>query len=117
MPEMRRALSYARLRALRGDVLSPAEALELATAGGARCLGRPDLGRLEPGAPADLAVWPADDLADVADPVAALVLGPDRRVRHLLVGGEPVVADGALVGLDLAAAHRELARRARRLWD
>jgi hypothetical protein len=38
-------------------------------------------------------------------------------VRHLLVGGEPVVTDGELVGLDLAAAHGELARRAQRLWS
>jgi imidazolonepropionase-like amidohydrolase len=74
------------------------------------------LGCLEPGKVADVAVWPGDDLADVADAVAGLVLGPDRRVRHLLVGGEPVVTDGELVGLDLAAAHGELARRAQRLW-
>ncbi|MGH9062698.1 MAG: 8-oxoguanine deaminase [Acidimicrobiales bacterium] len=115
-PEMRQALYLARLRAGRADVLGPAGALRLATAGGADCLGRTDLGRLEPGARADLAVWPADDLADVPDAVAGLVLGPDRRVRHLLVGGEEVVTDGHLVGADLAAAHAGLARRARRLW-
>jgi hypothetical protein len=34
----------------------------------------------------------------------------------VLVGGKPVVADGSLLGVDLAAAHRELAKRARRLW-
>ncbi len=47
---------------------------------GAACLGRADLGRLEVGAAADLAVWPLDDLADIPDPVDGLVLGPDRRV-------------------------------------
>ena len=66
---------------------------------------------------ADVAVWPAGDLGDIADPVTALVLGPDRRVRHLFVGGRRVVADGELVGLDLGAAHTELARRAARLHD
>ncbi len=116
LPEVRQALFLARLRSGKPDALTPGEALELATSGGGRCLGRPDLGRLEVGSPADLAVWPADDLADIADAVAGLVLGPSRRVRHLLVGGEAVVADGALVGVDLRAAHAELARRARRLW-
>ena len=50
----------------------------IATAGGAACLGRPELGRLQPGAAADLALWPADDIADIRDPIAGLVLGPDR---------------------------------------
>ena len=116
-PEMRQALYLARLRAGRADALMPDDALAMATAGGAALLGRADLGRLEVGAAADLAVWPADDVADVADPVTALVLGPSRSVRHLLVGGRPVVTDGRLVGVDLAAAHRDLAERARRLWD
>jgi len=117
LPEVQQALFLARLREGRADALLPADALALATSGGARCLGRPDLGRLEPGAAADLAVWPADDVADIADPLAALVLGPDRRVRHLLVGGRSVVTDGELLGVDLAGAHAELARRARRLWS
>jgi hypothetical protein len=69
------------------------------------------------GAPADIAVWPADDLADIADAVAGLVLGPNRHVLHLFVAGEAVVTGGSLVGIDLRKAHDELARRARRLWD
>jgi cytosine/adenosine deaminase-related metal-dependent hydrolase len=116
LAEVRQSLYLARLRAGRADVLTPAEALALGTAGGARCLGREDLGRLEAGAPADIAVWPAADLDDIADSLAGLVLGPDRRVEHLFVAGDHVVAGGALRGVDLATAHRELARRARRLW-
>jgi cytosine/adenosine deaminase-related metal-dependent hydrolase len=115
--ELRQALYFARLRDGQASALSPAEALELGTSGGARCLGRPDLGRLQPGAAADIAIWPGDDLGDMADAIAGLVLGPDRRVRHLLVGGQPVVTDGELVGLDLRLARAELARRARRLWE
>lgn len=115
--EMRQALYLARLRAGRADALLPADALAVATAGGADVLGRSDLGRLEVGAAGDLAVWPADDLDDIADPVAALVLGPNRLVDHLVVGGRRVVCDGQLVGVDLAVARRELAARAARLWD
>jgi cytosine/adenosine deaminase-related metal-dependent hydrolase len=116
LPELKQALFLARLRSGQPDALTPSQALELATSGGGRCIGRPDLGRLEVGAPADIAVWPADDLADIADAVAGLVLGPSRKVRHLLVGGEAVVTDGELVGVDIRAAHGGLARRARRLW-
>jgi cytosine/adenosine deaminase-related metal-dependent hydrolase len=115
-PELRQSLYFARQRAGSAAAFSPADALELATTGGARALGRHDLGRLEPGAPADVAVWPAGDLADMSDPLAGLVLGPDRRVRHLLVGGKDVVADGILTGVDLAGAREDLVRRARRLW-
>ena len=114
-PEMRQALYAARLRGPRADTFMPADALRLATEGGARCLGRTDIGGLEVGARADLAVWPGYDLADIADAVTALVLGPDRPVRHLLVGGEWVVRDGTLVGVDLTAVRRDLATRAARL--
>ena len=116
-PELRQAVYTARLRELQPDALMPDDVLALATAGGARCLGRPELGRLEVGAPADLAVWPGDDLGDIQDAVTGLVMGPDRRVRHLFVGGHQTVQDGALTGIDLADAHRRLAQRARRLWD
>jgi cytosine/adenosine deaminase-related metal-dependent hydrolase len=117
LPELKQALWLARLRSGSPDALTPAEALELATSGGARCVGRPDLGRLEVGSPADIAVWPADDIADIADAVAGLVLGPSRTVTHLFVAGEAVVSEGSLVGVDRHAVHDELARRARRLWD
>jgi cytosine/adenosine deaminase-related metal-dependent hydrolase len=115
-PELRQALYAARQRVGRADAMMPAEVLRLATEGGAACLGRDDVGRLGIGARADLVIWPAEDLADIPDPIDGLVLGPDRRARHVVVGGRPVVTDGQVVGVDLAAARRELARRAERLW-
>ncbi|HST80571.1 MAG TPA: 8-oxoguanine deaminase [Kineosporiaceae bacterium] len=115
--EIRQALFTARQRTGRPESMGVATALELATIGGARCLGRDDIGELAPGKRADLAIWPGDDVADIPDPVAALALGPDRRVRHLLVDGVPVVTDGQLVNLDLQVARAELARRSQRLWN
>lgn len=115
--ELRQAVYSARQGAGRPDALLPAQALELATSGGAACLGRSDIGRLEAGLRADLVVWPGADLADVEDPVAALVLGPERRARHVLVDGVRIVSDGILLGLDVDAARADLARRARRLWS
>ena len=115
--ELRQALYTARLRELRPDALMPADVVEMGTRGGARCLGLDDVGSVQVGMRADLAVWPGDDLGDIADALTALVLGPDRRVRHLFVEGRAVVADGLLSGTDLAEAHRDLAGRARRLWE
>ena len=116
MTEMRMSLFLARQRSQDPTAFLPADALRLATEGGARCLGRDDIGRLAPGARADVVVWPGADIADVLDPLAGLVLGPERTARHVLVGGEYVVRDGALVGADITALHADLTRRARRLW-
>jgi cytosine/adenosine deaminase-related metal-dependent hydrolase len=116
LPELRMALFLARQRSLDPTAFLPLDALQLATEGGARCLGREDVGRLERGLRADVVVWPGGDLADVLDPVAGLVLGPERRARHVFVDGDYVVRDGALVNADISALHADLARRARRLW-
>jgi cytosine/adenosine deaminase-related metal-dependent hydrolase len=115
--ELRGALLMARARG-GPAALSAREALELATRHGARCLGRDDeLGRLEVGALADVALWRLDDAgrAGIADPVAALVLGPPRPVHTLLVAGEPVVEDGELRTADPSTLAADLARESARL--
>ncbi|OKI49292.1 hydroxydechloroatrazine ethylaminohydrolase [Micromonospora sp. CB01531] len=97
--EMKQALYLSRLRD-GPSALRPATALRLATLGGASCLGRHgDLGSLEPGKLADIALWWLGDLghAGMRDPVAALVLGPPATLELLLVGGEPIVSAGRLV--------------------
>ena len=117
LPELRQALFTARQRTGRADALTSHQALDLATHGGAACLGVDDIGRLEVGARADLVTWPGEDLVDLPDPIDGLVLGPDRRARHVHVGGVAVVRDGEVLGLDVAAARAELGQRARRLWS
>jgi cytosine/adenosine deaminase-related metal-dependent hydrolase len=92
------------------------EALRLATRGGAEVLRRDDIGLLEPGRRADLAVWRTDalQLAGAADLLAGLVLSAPHRVDRLYVGGEEVVRDGRLVRADeeeIARQHRVQARR------
>jgi cytosine/adenosine deaminase-related metal-dependent hydrolase len=113
--EVKEALLLARGRG-GPAALTAREALQLATRGGAAVLGREDIGALTPGRCADLAVWRTDGLAFAGanDPVAALVLAGPHRVDRLLVGGEEVVRDGALVHADeqeIARVHREQARR------
>jgi cytosine/adenosine deaminase-related metal-dependent hydrolase len=92
------------------------EAFRLGTRGGAAVLGRADIGSIEPGKQADLAVWPLDglELAGAADPVAGVVLAGPHRVDRLYVGGELVVRGGALVRADereIASQHRAQAVR------
>jgi len=111
--ELRQALLAARLRG-GPTAMTAREALALATTGGARCLGRADeLGSLESGKLADIALWRLDTLghAGIDDPVAALVLGSPAPVELLLVGGRPIVDRGRL----LTADEEELAASARRL--
>jgi cytosine/adenosine deaminase-related metal-dependent hydrolase len=115
--ELRQAVLTARARG-GPAALGVRDALRMATLEGARCLGRDgELGSLEPGKLADLAVWRLDgpDHADIADPVAALVLGPPPPVDTLLVGGRPVVTGGALRTVSVADAGRRLYAQARRM--
>ena len=90
------------------------EAVELGTLGGARLLGREaEIGSLEADKLADIALWRLDELPHlgIADPVAALVLGPPPPLELLLVGGRPVVERDHVVTVDEHQAA-EAARRA-----
>jgi 8-oxoguanine deaminase len=117
--ELREALLIARL-AQGPQALTAREALALGTIHGARCLGREaEIGSLEPGKLADIALWPLDDLdhAGIKDPIAALVLGPRPRVEHLLVGGRTVIEHGRLTTGDEETIARELAGASRRIQE
>ena len=85
----------------------------MATMGGARCLGRTDeIGSLEVGKVADLALWRVDGLghAGIADPVAALVLAGTPPLRLLTVGGRVVVEGDELSTVDEATVTDDLRR-------
>lgn len=107
--EIRQAVLVGRLGA-GADRMTGRQALRLATMGGARVLGREaEIGSLEVGKLADIAVWRIDDVehAGIADPVAALTLGATPPLELLLVGGDTVVRQGDLTKTD----RRALARR------
>lgn len=89
-----------------------AEAFKIATVGGAACLNRPTLGRIAPGASADLAMYRRDDIAFAGaveqDPLAALILCQAPRADKVMVNGKLVVNDGHLTTSDETALARQL---------
>ncbi len=114
LAEARQAMLLARLDAgLRGaslslesapPLMSARQALELATLGGAAVLGRRDIGALAPGYCADFIALNLNRMAYAGalhDPVAAALFCSPLEVDYNVVGGQPVVEKGALVGLDL----------------
>jgi cytosine/adenosine deaminase-related metal-dependent hydrolase len=114
----------ARLAMLAGKLVSGADAmtarvaLEVATRGGAGCLGREgELGELSVGAVADVAVWKLDGptFAGVLDdPIEGWLRCGPTSAWHTIVNGELVVESGQLVSPrvdDMLAQHKTIARR------
>ncbi|MGN0095581.1 MAG: amidohydrolase family protein [Corynebacterium sp.] len=88
---------------LTGSPVNASDALAMATSGSAAGLGRPELGGLDSGTPADLCIWDMGDVADagVHDPDAGLLWArPGRRPRDVMVAGRWVVRDGVLLTAD-----------------
>ncbi|MDK3019070.1 chlorohydrolase family protein [Pseudodonghicola flavimaris] len=77
---------------------------DAATLGGARALNRPDLGRLAPGAKADIAVIDLRRTLQTPDPVQTLMTSASGRdVRDVWIDGRRVMTDGTIPGVDETA--------------
>jgi 5-methylthioadenosine/S-adenosylhomocysteine deaminase len=97
----------------------PQDVFDAATLGGARHLGRDDLGRLAPGAKADIIVVDLLQLnyGAVHDPIKALVeCGTGRDVETVIVDGQVLVEAGRAVRVDEAALLRDVQTEGERLW-
>lgn len=97
--------------------LSARQALEMATLGGAKVLGRADIGALAPGMSADCVAFPLDDVGmaggAVHDAVAALLFCTPPRVSWSVINGRVIVRRGELTSIELPALmrrHNALAR-------
>jgi 8-oxoguanine deaminase len=100
------------------EKVSHKDALRWATKGSAACIGRSnELGQIAVGMQADLALFAMDELrfSGALDPVAALVLCGAHRADRVMVGGNWVVEDGAIPGLDMAALVRRHSAAAKSL--
>ena len=119
--EARQAMLLAKLRDGAG-ACTARTALEMATLGGAGCLGREgEIGVLAPGAVADIAVWRLDGplfAGALADPIEGWLRCGPVAAWHTVVNGRPVVSEGRLVHpgvAEMLATHRRHALRIQRL--
>lgn len=115
--EARQALLLQRV-AFGADAMSGREALEMATLGGAKVLGRDDIGALAPGMAADFVSFDLSQLdfaGALHDPVAALLFCASSKVANSVINGKVVVRDGQLTTVDLAHVVRQHNRLAEQL--
>lgn len=120
LAEARQAMLLQRV-AFGPDAMSARTALEMATLGGARVLGRDDIGALAPDMAADFVAYDMSALAYVGalhDPVAALLFCQPQDVALSVINGRVVVREGKLGTIDLAATaarHNAMAAELARL--
>jgi 5-methylthioadenosine/S-adenosylhomocysteine deaminase len=117
LEEMRAALVTSRI--LSQDVwdLRTSHVFEAATLGGAKALLRDDIGRLAPGAKADIVLVDVTHphMRPLRDPIRSLVYAAaERAVKTVIVGGRTVVEDGKVLTMDLESASVALEEAQRR---
>jgi 8-oxoguanine deaminase len=118
--EARMAMLLARVGSCDASIMTAREALELATIGGARVLGRDDIGYLAPGMSADFIAFNVDRPAFAGalhDLVAALILCQIDRVDYSFINGKKVVDRGHLTTLDINHLVENTNRLARQIVD
>lgn len=95
------------------SLLTARQALEMATAGGAKVLGRKDIGSIEPGKCADFIAINLNRIeyaGALHDPVAAAILCQPVYVDFNYVHGQAIVSEGNLIGVELeklVGEHRQ----------
>ena len=121
MAEARQALLAHRTGTDPSRWITAEESLWMATRGGARCLGRDDIGSLAPGKAADLILIETRRLSYAgasSDLLAALVFTPFPEPAHtVMVNGRIVVEGGELVGVDVEALIDRADRIAESMLD
>ncbi len=104
--EMRAGALAAKLIGKNHEVGTSASLFDAATLGGAQAFGRSDIGRLSPGAKADILIIDFDNLqiGPVYDPIRSLVhLGSPDLIETVICDGKTLMEDGVLTGYDEAS--------------
>lgn len=101
----------------RAGAAAISELLHMMTVGGARAVGRDDIGVLVPGKSADLVIHRSNvgEQAAAADPLAAMIFSSGTSVRDVYVAGRAIVRNGQLMFVRQEDVWREAAIASRRL--
>ena len=120
LDEMRLAAYLARTQATDPRAVTTTELFDAATVGGAKALGRDDIGRLAPGCRADFVVVDATHpmMRPGRDPMRSLIYAAgDRALKAVYVDGQKVVEDGEVLTIDYRAAAAHLHEAQKRVID
>jgi cytosine/adenosine deaminase-related metal-dependent hydrolase len=120
LEEIRKAGTFARIASRDQKNVSTAMLFHAATVGGAQALMRDDIGRLAPGAKADLVVVDLHhpDMMPARDPLRSLIFhAADRAVKAVWIAGRQTVADGKVVTLDHRDAGERLTKAQQRMMS
>ncbi len=101
------------------EIATAADVFNAATLGGARAIGRPDLGRIAAGAKADLLFFDAETLwmTPLRDPIKNIVYSAQAHdLADVMVNGKIVMQDRRVLGLDEADLCRRLQAGGERMW-
>lgn len=102
------------------EVATAADVFNAATLGGAKAIGRDDLGRIAEGAKADLVIWEGDSvwMSPLRDPIKNIVFNAQaENVKTVIVNGKIVMQDGVIPGVsDIKVLARKLQEAGVRMW-
>jgi cytosine/adenosine deaminase-related metal-dependent hydrolase len=120
LDEIRLAAYLARTQATDPRAVTTTELFDAATIGGAKALGRDDIGRLAAGCRADFVLVDAEHpmMRPGRDPVRSLIYAAgDRALRDVYVDGQQVVRDGEVITMDYRQAAAHLHEAQKRILD
>jgi 5-methylthioadenosine/S-adenosylhomocysteine deaminase len=121
--QMRNASYFGKVASRNLKAATAAEVFEAATLGGARSLGRDDIGRLAPGAKADIIIIALDGrgtlrFGPVRDPIKSLVdCGIGDDVQTVIVDGKICMENGRIAGVDFAELREHAQRAGEGVWS
>jgi cytosine/adenosine deaminase-related metal-dependent hydrolase len=116
---MRWAAAISKIVDRRTEIATAADVFNAATLGGAKALGRDDLGRIAPGAKADLLLWEGESLfmAPLRDPIKNIVYSAQAEdLTTVIIDGQIVMRDRLIPGVDIPSLAHDLQAAAERMW-